>query len=119
MTGMIKNALKIAGYLFLIHGLIWLGIAANHFSKLNTGQAGAAILGLLTAGNAAVMILCGAGLIKNYKIAYFFALPFVAINILLTFTDQFGCLDLGTLAIDLFILAFLLIGRRNFGSGAG
>jgi uncharacterized membrane protein YhaH (DUF805 family) len=42
---------------------------------------------------------------------YYLALAVMAINIILTFTDQFGLLDFLTLVIDLAIVAILIAGR--------
>lgn len=50
---------------------------------------------------------------KPNRLFYFFGVMVLAINIILTVTDQFGVLDLITLVIDMVILG-LLIATRSY-----
>jgi len=45
-------------------------------------------------------------------VGFYVALAVLLVNIVLTFTDQFGLFDLLTLLLDLIILALLLAGRQ-------
>lgn len=60
------------------------------------------------AGNAAAMLLAGLCLAKPNIIYLYFAIALLVVNILLTFTDQFGLLDFITLLIDLALLSLLI-----------
>jgi hypothetical protein len=70
-----------------------------------------AIVALLMFGNVAAMLVSAWLAGKRWKWGYFLALAVLLANILLTFTDQFGFLDLVTLLLDLAILG-LLLGQR-------
>ena len=48
------------------------------------------------------------------RLSYLYALALLAVNILLTLTDQFGLLDFLTLLLDLFILGLLLVAVRKY-----
>jgi hypothetical protein len=63
------------------------------------------VVGILMFGNAGAMLLAGIGIGKPRRLFYLFAMAVLAVNIILTFTDQFGIFDLLTL------LAFLILAR--------
>ena len=49
----------------------------------------------------------------NFKLFNPLGITFIAINLLLTVTDEFGLLDLITLCIDAVLLIALIIARRR------
>jgi UPF0716 family protein affecting phage T7 exclusion len=51
---------------------------------------------------------------RPFRYYLIFAIAFLAINIILTFTDQFGLLDFITLVIDIALAGFLLAFRKGF-----
>ena len=63
-------------------------------------------------GNAAVMLWSGVAIGKRQKRFHALALAVLVINIVLTFTDQFGLFDLLTLLIDVALLGILLASAR-------
>jgi len=65
-------------------------------------------------GNASAMCLAGWGLERRNRWFYAFALVVLGINIILTFTDQVGIYDWITLAIDLILLALLILVRKEY-----
>lgn len=69
------------------------------------------VVGILMFGNAGAMLLAGIGIGKPRRLFYLFAMAVLAVNIILTFTDQFGIFDLLTLLVDLALLAFLILAR--------
>jgi hypothetical protein len=111
------GAVKAAQVLFIVNGAVWLLLAV-------TTLAGAAastpfdrvsgLLGSLMLGNAAAMWVAGAGLGRCERLPFFFAIALLAINILLTFTDQVGVLDIATLLLDLALLVLLLATRKRY-----
>ena len=103
---------KLAQNLFFLNALIWaiLGI----LTLTSPQQKIMLIIGIMMFGNAGAMLLSAWLLGKKRKAFYFFALAVLLVNILLTFTDQFGLPDLLTLLIDLILLTILLIKRKSF-----
>jgi lysylphosphatidylglycerol synthetase-like protein (DUF2156 family) len=65
-------------------------------------------------GNAGAMALSGMLLARRKLLFYLLALAVLAVNIVLTFTDQVGLLDWITFAIDLVLVAILIVGRKHF-----
>jgi lysylphosphatidylglycerol synthetase-like protein (DUF2156 family) len=72
------------------------------------------ISGLLMFGNAATMLLSVLGLGTRRRLFYFFSLAVLAVNLVLTFTDQVGFLDWITFAIDLVLIALLVATRKLY-----
>jgi len=116
-TGSRSSYLRSAQVLLYINAAVWLilGILTLLRVSQNNPESTFAlwIIAILMAGNAGMMLLCGWGLGTDHRLFYYLALAVMAVNILLTFTDQFGLLDFLTLVIDLAILAFLVADRRS------
>jgi hypothetical protein len=104
---------RIAQWLFALNTLVWLALGAATLVRMNdrSPSAGVWLIAALMAGNAAAMAICAWGLGWRLRLFDLFALLVLAVNILLTFTDQFGYLDLLTLLLDLvlFILVIALL----------
>jgi hypothetical protein len=109
---------KIAQALFFLNTLIWFIIGVISLDRVMDGYPGQAVMETIIAammfGNALLMLVSGLWIGKPGKASFFFALAVLAINIILTFTDQFGWTDFGTLLIDLTILGLLLVTKRYF-----
>jgi uncharacterized membrane protein len=109
---------KIAQALFFLNTLIWLVIGVISLVRVTDGYPDQAIMATVIAammfGNALLMLVSGLWIGKLKRTSLFFAFAVLAINIILTFTDQFGWTDFGTLLIDLTILGMLLVARRYF-----
>jgi len=112
------TVVRSAQALFLLNTLIWLILGVVSLVRATNGYPGkvvmAAVIGVMMFGNALLMLISGLWIGKSRKLSFFFALAVLAINIILTFTDQFGLTDFGTLVIDLTILGLLLAARRYF-----
>lgn len=110
------RAVRLARSLFYVNAATWLGLAVVSLLRLS-GRSGPAltplIVATLMAGNAAAMALAGILLGRPRKHWYLAALALLAVNILLTFTDQFGLLDFLTLIVDLAAAGLLLSGRAR------
>ena len=72
------------------------------------------MIGILMFGNAAAMLLAGLGLATRRRLAFYFAIFILLVNIILTLTDQFGALDLATLVIDAILLGILFASRSIY-----
>lgn len=114
----IQNPLKLTQYLFYISAVIWILIGIFTMWRMNLGGLlslmSAILVGMLMFGNAFILLLAGIGLGERIPPTYLFAVLVLVVNILLTFTDQFGWLDLLILLLDLLILALLMIFRKHF-----
>ena len=116
------NVMRWAQGLFFLNAAIWVlfGIVSVIRLAGNAGQGvTAVVVAILMFGNAGAMALSGALLGKRRLLFYLFALAVLAVNIVLTFTDQVGALDWITFAIDLVLLGILLGWRKQFLGGGG
>jgi hypothetical protein len=69
-------------------------------------------------GNAAAMVFSGVLIHRRIRWGYYFSLAVLALNILLTFTDQFGIADFLTLLVDIVLLMILFSFQRLYFSKA-
>jgi hypothetical protein len=111
------KAMRWAQGLFFLNAAIWLAFGVVSVVRIggNAGQGVTAlVVAILMFGNAGAMALSGVFLGKRRILFYLFALAVLAVNVLLTFTDQFGAFDLITLIIDLVLLGILIVARKRF-----
>ena len=109
------RAVRAAQILFYLNAAIWLVLGVSTLVRLASGESDQStsmwVVGVLVLGNAAAMLLAGIALGKPRWPFYAFALAVLVVNIVLTFTDQFGILDLLTLLVDLALLGSLIVAR--------
>ncbi len=112
-------AVKAAAALFGLNGVVWLALGLASLLRLaaSPNPAQLIIAGLIF-GNAGAMFVTGAGLAARRRWFFFLALAVLAVNLLLTITDQFGLIDFVTLIIDAVLLGLLVITRAEL-LGAG
>lgn len=111
------KAIKWAQGLFLLNAAIWFVLGVLSFARLGgNGSRGVTelVVAILMFGNSGAMALSGAVLGRRRLHFYLFALAVLAVNLVLTFTDQVGVLDWITLAIDLVLVGILVAARRQF-----
>ena len=112
------NFIHIAQVLFYLNAVIWsaLGVASLlRFDKANPSFVSTAtIIAMMMFGNAGAMVISGIGLGTRRRGFYVLALAVLLINILLTFTDEFGLFDFLTLVLDLAILALLIATGKRY-----
>ncbi len=108
--------MRLAQALFFLNAAIWLLFGVWSVLRLSAATSGhaltAVVVAILMFGNAAAMLWSGVTIAKRQKRFYALALAVLLVNIVLTFTDQFGLLDLLTLLLDLVLLGVLLAGAR-------
>ncbi len=111
---------RAAQALFFANAAIWLVIGAATLARMNAGlnRMAALIVAALMAANAGAMLVAGIGIGRRRRLFYFFAMAVLAVNIVLTFTDEFGLLDLATLLIDLVLLGLLVASRAEYRAGS-
>jgi lysylphosphatidylglycerol synthetase-like protein (DUF2156 family) len=109
--------IKVTQALLYLNAAIWLVFSLTTLFRLNnsgnTSVATQLVILILMAGNVVAMLLSGWGIGRKNRLIYIFALIVMLVNILLTFTDQFGFFDLATLLLDLAILTLLVIGWKE------
>ena len=110
--------LRTGQILFYLNAAIWLGLAIYTLIVMSGRYPGGAlmvwIVGLLMLGNSAAMLAAGWFLGTQRRWAWLFGLAVLGVNILLTFTDQLGLLDIITLLIDLVLFCILVIQRKLY-----
>lgn len=107
-----------ARILLYANAAIWMPLAAVTVSRASGGsageRAGAIVLTVLMAGNALAMVLSGLGLRRRSRWFWLFALAVVAVNFVLTWTDEVGWVDVVTGGIDLVLLGLLVAVRKEY-----
>lgn len=110
--------LKLAQALLVLNALVWTVIGISTLLRLASSSSQSTVVFLLIAvlmfGNAVLMLAAAWLLGKRRSSFYYFALLVLLVNILLTFTDQFGMVDLLTVLFDLLILGMLVFKRSEF-----
>ncbi len=100
--------------LFLVNGAVWIlfGIVS-----LIRGVGDARMAGIVVAlmwANAGVLLLLGWGLGRQRKLFYYLAVVVLAVNTLLSVTDEFGLFDFLILALNAVLLALLIATRSRY-----
>jgi hypothetical protein len=114
------KAMRWAQGLFFLNAAIWLVFGIVSVVRLagNAGQeVTALVVAILMFGNAGAVALSGVLLGKRRLLFYLFALAVLAVNGVLTFTDQVGAFDWITFALDLVLLGILIVARKEFVGG--
>ena len=110
--------IRIVTGLFILNTAIWLALSLISVGNMIGRQAVPSyiqgVVILLMFANAAMMFLSGWGIKRGWRWFYSLAIAVLAVNILLTFTDQVGALDWITLVIDLVLLILLVVFRKAF-----
>ena len=113
---MATSSIRAAAGLFFLMAIIWgiFGIS----SLLRGISAGsllpAVILATLMFVNAGLYLWAGWGIRRRKRRFYFLGIGVLALNIVLTFTDQMGFYDWATLLIDLAALILLVVTRSRY-----
>ena len=109
---------KTAQILFFVNAAIWLCFCIVSLVRIGNNNSVPVItlfvVAILMFGNAGAMLAAGITIGQGNRWYYYFAVTLLVVNIILTFTDQFGILDLLTLIIDLITLGLVLISNKAF-----
>jgi len=112
------TAVIAAQALFFLNAAIWLLFGVFSLVRMATRNPDQAmtvwIVAILMFGNAGAMLWAGVGLGKQQKRFYYLAILVLAVNILLTVTDQFGIFDFITLMMDAVLLGLLIATRKRY-----
>ena len=72
------------------------------------------VIAILMLGNVAAFLWCSWAVQKQSRLYHVMIIAILGVNIFLTFTDEFGLMDLLTLLLDLVLLALVLSDFRKF-----
>ena len=112
------NPVRAAQILLALDGMVWIGLGifswVSQVEKHPDDEALYSLLALMMLGNALVMLLCAWLIGKRKKVFYLFSLAVLMVNLLLTFTDQFGGLDLVTLLLGVLVCGIMIFRREDF-----
>ncbi len=100
--------------LFVVNAAIWIALGISTLVRMEDQEAMAWVLAGLMFGNAGAMLLSGWGLGKETRGFFYLAVAVLAVNIVLSVTDEFGLFDLIVLLIDLVLLALLIATRTRY-----
>lgn len=112
-VGKYPSLIAVARLLFLLNAIVWFIFGVWSMAKISAMNY-AWVLALLMFTNAAVMLWLGWGIKKQHKGYYFLAIAVVAVNVILTMTDEFGLLDFFVLVIDLVLFAILIVTKAYY-----
>jgi hypothetical protein len=106
-------------WLFVLLGMVWLVLGVWSINRI--GEVGSSvpdavlwIIAVLMLINAALFTWIGWGIGRGSKLYFYFGILLLAGNIFLTFTDEFGVLDLLTLIINILLLVLMIAGHSRF-----
>lgn len=112
------RSVRAAQVLFFLNAAIWLAFGVWSLVRLGRGSAHQTltlwIVAILMFGNVGAMLLSGVGLGSRQRRFFWLAVAVLAVNIVLTVTDEFGIFDALTLALDLALLGLLVAGRKQY-----
>lgn len=100
--------------LFAVNAVIWIALGISTLVRMEGQGIAAWVLAGLMFGNAGAMLLSGWGLDQEKKGFFYLAVAILAVNIVLSVTDDFGLFDLTVLLIDLVLLALLIATRTRY-----
>jgi hypothetical protein len=109
-----STLLKLTRVGFFANALVWLILGLlSLVAAAQTGSLTRWIYFALMLANAAVLAWFGAQIISGRKGIFFLATIYVAINAVLSITDQFGLIDALILFLNLTLLGLLFITRQR------
>jgi|GEM_PF-5667898 len=101
---------KIAVAGLLLEAVGWICLIPAYLIWMSMGNILDILLPVLMGGNGIAFFLLARGIIRGKKPWRVLSIVWVAINLVLTFTDQFGAADLAALVVNGALLALLIAG---------
>lgn len=113
------NMLKLTRYFFFLNAAVWLIVGTLGFIQVTASMRDwRLILSVLMIANAIVMIWFGVMIISGRSWIFFLAILYVALNAVLSITDQFGWIDALILLLNLCLLGLLFLARHGMNQAA-
>ena len=114
-----SKMLKLTQSLFFINAAVWLIFGFLGFMRAVTSTSDLRlILSVLMVANAAVMIWFGVMIVTGRNWVFFLAILYMALNVVLSITDQFGWIDALILLLNLCVLGMLFVTRHRMNQAA-
>lgn len=105
-----STMLNLTRAVFFINALVWLVFGLlSLFLALEVGTATRWIYSLLMVANAAVLFWFGRTIASGRNSIFFIAILYIALNVILSITDQFGMVDALILLLNLCLLGLLFM----------
>ena len=105
--------LKTTQAVFYLNAMIWLVFSVLSFVRAYTTSNDLHwMLSVLMLANAGFMFGFGYVIIKGHRWTFFLAILYVAVNVVLSITDQFGWFDFLIMLLNLVLLGLLFVTRQ-------
>jgi len=109
-----STMLKLTRTLFFLNGIVWLIFGAlSIFRFTEDGSPVRLVYAILMVANAVVMAWLGVMIITKRNWVVFLGILYVAVNVVLSITDQFGWIDALILLLNLTTLGMLFVTRQR------
>jgi hypothetical protein len=109
-----SNMLNLTRILFFLNAAVWLIFGAlSIFRFADDGSLMRLIYAVLMIANAIVMAWFGVMIVSGRNWVFFLGILYMAINVVLSITDQFGWIDALILLLNLVILGLLFVTRQR------
>jgi hypothetical protein len=111
--------IQLGKWLFRLNAAVWLTFGIWSVVQIGNGGVGSPatlwVVAILMLGNVVAFLWCSWAIQKQPSWYRLTIIAILAVNIILTFTDQFGIFDFLTLLLDLILLAIMLILNQRRG----
>jgi hypothetical protein len=108
------NLLNLTRLLFFVNAAVWLAFGVlSLFQYFENGSQTRLIYAVLMIANALVMAWFGFMIVTGRNWVFFLGILYMAINVVLSITDQFGWIDALILLLNLVILGLLFMARQR------
>jgi phosphoglycerol transferase MdoB-like AlkP superfamily enzyme len=115
----ISTLLKLTRAFFLVDAVVWVFFAVlSLFLAISDGNALRWVISLLMAGNAAVLTWFGVKLDPERVQLFTLAILYMALNAVLSITDQFGTADALVLFLSLCVMGLSFVTRSRLDQAA-
>ena len=108
----------ISQVLFWLNAAVWFGIGIFSLTRISGNNSAPQfvllVIAILMFVNMIAMLIAGWWLGRQTKWGFLFAMALLGVNILLTFTDQVGILDVSTVLLDFGLVGLLLFDRKRY-----
>ena len=110
-----KKLLKLTRTMLFVNAATWLVFGGMGFLRAQTNSNNLRfLLSILMVVNAIVMLVLGLLLTSERSWVFFGGILYMALNVVLSITDQFGWLDALILLLNLIVLGLLFVTRQRF-----
>ena len=110
----IPTMLKLSQILFFVNAAVWLVFGVLSFTQIRASiRDFRLVYSVLMVANAAVMLWFGFMIIRAQAHIFFLAILYIALNVVLSITDQFGWIDAIILLLNLTILGLVFVTRQR------